>query len=72
MLSDTRAEDPIILDYGVQGNGPSDRVASTGTLTFTLNNAIDNTGGTVGFYSPLHARHRPGHDLNVPVSSSLT
>lgn len=67
VISDTRTDDPIVLDYGVQGNGPDDRVASTGTLTFTLNNALDNQAGTIGYYSPRHVNHRPGHDLNVPV-----
>lgn len=72
ILTDTRSQDPIVLDYGVQGNGPSDRVASTGTLSFTLNNAIDNAGQTVGWYSPLHVDHRDGLDLNIPIRLIFT
>lgn len=72
VMSDTRTDDPIVLDYGCQANGPSDRVADTGTLTFTLNNAADNTGGIQGFYSPLNASRRSGHDINIPVRLALT
>lgn len=72
VLNDTRDEDPIVLDYGVQGNGPADRVAGTGTLSFTLNNAIDNSGGLRAYYSPLNPLRRQGHALNVPVRLVIT
>lgn len=72
VIDDTRNEDPIVVQYGMTGDEPKDRIAATGTLEFTLNNAEDNAGGVVGFYSPLHALRRGGHDLNVPVRLSLT
>jgi hypothetical protein len=67
VMGDTLDSDPIVLDYGVQGNGPDDRVGSTGTLSFTLNNNANNQAGIVSYYSPLHPNHRAGHALNVPV-----
>lgn len=45
--------------FGISGNGPKDRLAEVGTLTFTLNNGPDAvTGRPRGYYSPLHANRR--------------
>lgn len=57
----------ITVQYGIDGNEPSDRVASAGTLQFALNNAAHNSGGVVGYYSPLHASKRSGFDYNIGV-----
>tara|TARA_R110002020_G_scaffold2230_3_gene10424 strand:- start:32527 stop:34158 length:1632 start_codon:yes stop_codon:yes gene_type:complete len=63
---------PIQVDYGIKGNGPLDRIASTGTMTFSLNNAANNSGGVVGYYSPGHANARTGWDIGLLVRLKLT
>lgn len=53
--------------YGIPGSGPLDRVASSGDLTFTLDNSAGNSGGTLGYYSPEHASKRSGWGFDLPV-----
>jgi hypothetical protein len=62
----------INVQYGIRGNGPLDRIATTGTMTFSLNNAPNNSGGVVGYYSPGHANVRVGWDLGLLVKLKLT
>jgi hypothetical protein len=63
---------PINVQYGIRGNGPLDRIATTGTMTFSLNNAANNSGGVVGYYSPGHTNVRSGWDLGLLVKLKLT
>lgn len=53
--ADLLATVPIRCRYGIQGGGPTDRVARAGTLTFALNNSSSNEAGLEGYYSPGHA-----------------
>jgi hypothetical protein len=55
------------LRYGITGNGPLDRMASSGTLTFTLRNDEGNSAGLVGYYSPQHVNCRSGFTFGIPV-----
>src|SRR5262245_22310894 len=68
---DVRADTPIRLEYGIQGAGPTDRVASTGALTFALNNAANNSARTVGYYSPNHPSVRAGFGIGMGVRLSF-
>jgi hypothetical protein len=70
VLDDVRG--PIVCEYGIQGSTPTDRVASTGTLDFALDNSVRNAGRVLGWYSPLHASKRAGFDFNIPVRLKLT
>ena len=72
VLADVRAQDPIVCEYGIQGAEPTDRVASTGTLSFSLNNSVRNSGATLGYYSPLHASVRSSFTWNVGIRLLLT
>jgi len=62
----------IQVMYGIGGNGPLDRIAQTGTMTFSLNNAANNSGGVIGYYSPGHANVRGGWDLGLLCKLKLT
>lgn len=55
------------LTYGINGNGPQDRVAETGTFTFALKNSAANSGGLIGYYSPGHANCRSGFEIGIRV-----
>lgn len=59
-------------DYGIAGNSPLDRMASSGTLTFTLRNDPRNSGSMQGYYSPNHASCRSGFTHGIPVRVRLT
>src|SRR5262245_2318753 len=63
---------PLVCEYGIRGNSPNDRIASTGTLSFTLKNSATNSGGVVGYYSLLNVNKRAGFDLNLPVRFILS
>jgi hypothetical protein len=65
--ADVRGQQVIVCEYGIQGSTPSDRIASTGVLSFALNNAASNTGALLGYYSPLQAAKRAGFDFNIGV-----
>lgn len=45
----------VRLRYGMGGVSMTDRVASTGTLEFTVDNSEGNSEGLVGYYTPGHA-----------------
>ena len=66
VTADTRVGvQPIDVGYGIEGTGPTDRIASTGTMQFSLNNASSNSTGNAGAYSPGHTNARDGWDLGV-------
>lgn len=68
--ADVRAvPSPIELRIGIPGNSPSDRVATTGTLNFPLDNSDRRTGQ--GAYTPGHPHCRPGWRLGIPVRWSI-
>src|SRR5262245_10789035 len=67
LTADLRAEPSLRLQYGIQGMSPNDRVASTGSLSFALDNADTNSGRRLGYYSPNHRNVRPGFRLGVGV-----
>ncbi|HML40347.1 MAG TPA: hypothetical protein PKD23_06675 [Bellilinea sp.] len=52
--------------YGIQGSGPTDRVASTGTFKFRLRNDKGCLGGVAGYYSPGHAKQLAGWSTGLP------
>lgn len=61
----------LTIRHGIQGSGPADRVASTGTATLTLNNSPRNSGGLLGYYSLYHANKRAGWALGIGCRISL-
>src|SRR5262245_8745037 len=69
---DVRADTPIRLEYGIQGTSPTDRVASTGTLTFSLDNSEANSQGPLGPCSPNPANVRAGFGLGIGVRLAIT
>jgi len=50
---------------GISGNGPLDRVASTGNLQFTLRNDAGCSGGVANYYTPGHANCRAGFQTGI-------
>ena len=60
------------LNYGISGSGPADRVASTGTMTFALDNSASNSAGLLGYYSPNNANKRSGFELGIGVRLAIT
>ncbi len=71
-VDDIRSQEPVIIEYGIIGNTPSDRIANTGKLTFSLDNSEHNSAGQLGYYSTLNALRRTGFALNVPVRLALS
>ena len=57
----------LTLKYGIDGNGPTDVVASPGEVKFGLRNDAGCSGGVIGYYSPQHASKRTGWGFGVPV-----
>ena len=55
------------ITYGINGSGPSDRVASSGSCSFTLNNSTANSAGILGYYSPASLSTRDGFGLGSRV-----
>ena len=62
--------------YGITGTGSTDRVGRTGSLTFSLDNSVNNSGGVQGYYSPGHANARStgtiGWNLGLFISITLS
>jgi hypothetical protein len=73
ITADTRiGVQPLAIDYGILGSGPLDRVASTGTMTWAMDNSTSNSGGVAGYYSPGHTNARAGWDIGIGVRCKLT
>ena len=73
ITADTRiGVQPLEIDYGINGSGPLDRIASTGTMTWAMDNSVSNSGGVVGYYSPGHTNARAGWDIGIGVRCKLT
>jgi hypothetical protein len=63
---DVVTADGISIRRGMQGGGPDDNVASTGTASFSLNNSAANSAHLLGYYSLYHANKRAGWALDIP------
>lgn len=55
----------VTVRHGIQGSGPGDLVASTGTARFALDNSTQNSAATVGYYSLYHPSKRSGWALGI-------
>jgi hypothetical protein len=71
VTADVRAQEPIRWRRGINGSGPTDRIASTGILTFALNNLASNSGGLTGYYSPGHTNCRTGFTTRIGARLSV-
>lgn len=69
---DVRSEESVKMTYGMAGVTATDRVASTGTLQFTMNNGPTNTARTVGYYAPDNTSCRSGFNYGIRVRLALT
>lgn len=68
---DVRASVPVVTDRGIHSDRPGMRLAPTGTATLAMNNAHDNTGEVLGYYSPGHVNCREGFERGIPVRISM-
>ena len=71
-ITDVVITNGLELTYGILGSGPADRVASTGTMTFALDNSESNSAGLLGYYSPNNANLRSGFELGIGVRLAIT
>ena len=71
-ITDVVISGGLNLTYGISGSGPADRVASTGTMTFSLDNSTSNSAGLLGYYSPNNANKRSGFELGIGVRLAIT
>ncbi len=67
VTNDTKGVTPLIIERGIRSDSPAQRVASTGTCTFAMNNLASNSGGVTGYYSPGNASCRAGFGKGTPV-----
>lgn len=65
--NDVLADRRVRWNRGMVGNTPLDRIASIGSLEFTLRNDKGVSGGVAGYYSPNHASCRTGFTFGIPV-----
>lgn len=63
---------PVAFGYGIRGNSPTDRVASTGEMTFELRNDAGNSRGLLGSYTPGHPNCRNGFTIGLRVRLRIT
>jgi hypothetical protein len=63
---------PIKIRYGIWGNRPTDRMASSGACTFQLNNGENNIGSALGYYTPGHANALYDWDIGLYVRVGFT
>lgn len=62
----------ISASWGSKGSSPTDRIADTGTLSFTLENSKANSGAKLGYYSPDNANLRANFGIGTAVRIKVT
>lgn len=67
VTADTLGQQPLVIERGIRDDKPNNRVASTGTCTFSMNNLGSNSGGLTGYYSPGVVGARAGFTKGAPV-----
>lgn len=67
VTQDVLGAQSLVFERGIRDDKPNNRVASTGALTFAMNNLASNSGGVTGYYSPGHASCRAGFAKGTPV-----
>lgn len=65
LKTDVLREPGVDIRIGIESGGPTDLVASTGTVQFSLNNSARNSLSTAFAYSPYHASKRSGWGLGI-------
>jgi hypothetical protein len=65
-------DEDLLLDYGIHSNRPEYRCADTGHFSFGLRNGFNNSGATVGYYSPYSAAKRPGFGFGIRTQLAIT
>lgn len=63
--------DGLVIERGFRSADVLERVAPTGTLTFSLDNTTLNLAGTVGYYSPGHGSAAAAFRRGTPVRVTL-
>lgn len=71
LTRDVLIEPGVRIEYGISGAGPLDLVASSGRLTFSLNNSTSNSAGVLGYYSLQHSARRSGFQLGISLRASM-
>ena len=71
VMADVRRDSAPVAFWGLRSGSPTDKVAETGTFTFTLDNSEAGSGG-VGYYSPDNATLRAGFAIGTPVRVKMT
>lgn len=63
---------PVVAKRGISGSGITDRVASPGSLSCSLDNGESNSAGLLGYYSPEHANMRANFGRDTRVRLKIT
>jgi hypothetical protein len=72
LTSDVILSNNLNIDYGIKGAGPLDRIAGSGTCSFTLNNSVTNSGTANGYYTPGHTNQKSNWELGVLIRFHAT
>lgn len=62
----------VAIRRGFQSAAMDDLVAAPSSLTFGLNNSVQNSGGMIGYYSPDAASGRAGWQSGIPIRAQVT
>lgn len=62
---------PIQLAYGIDGAGPTDRTASSGSLTLSIDNSASNSARTLGYYSAGGPSARAGWSVGIRIRAQF-
>ena len=72
VTDDVVISDIIRCEYGISNNSPTDRVARTGRMQYSLDNSTNNSAALAGYYSPGHTNCRSGFETGIPVRIRFT
>lgn len=72
LSADVLTEPQFTSRSGIFGQKPTNRVASPGTLKFTLDNSSNNSGGVLGYYTPTSSNCLAGFAEGVGVRLAIT
>jgi hypothetical protein len=72
ITADVIRDGTIPFGYGIRGNSPTDRVASTGEMQFELRNDAGNSAHLQGYYTPGHSNCRDGFTIGLKIRLRVT
>jgi len=70
ITEDVLLEQGMSWGHGAKGNAVTNNIAAPGSFAFSVDNSVNNSAATIGYYSPFNTARRVGWRLGIRVRLS--